>query len=74
MPRSSELRELNEEALLQSLAESTDEHFKLRFQHATGQLDNSNRLGEVRRQIARIRTLLREREILAAEDQTAGEL
>jgi len=49
------------------LAEAKEEHFNLRFQAATGQLDNSARLGDVRRQVARLATLLREREIAAAE-------
>jgi large subunit ribosomal protein L29 len=53
--------------LIQKLAEAKEEHFNLRFQHATGQLDNTARLTEVRRQIARINTALRQREIAAAE-------
>jgi large subunit ribosomal protein L29 len=62
-----ELRELNDGELMQRLAEAKEEHFNLRFQAATGQLDNSARLGDVRREIARLNTLLREREIAAAE-------
>jgi large subunit ribosomal protein L29 len=62
-----ELRELNDGELLQRLAEAKEEHFNLRFQNATGQLDNDSRLGDVRREIARLNTLLREREIAAAE-------
>jgi large subunit ribosomal protein L29 len=69
--KAAELRELNDGELLQRLAESKEEHFNLRFQNATGQLDNSARLGDVRREIARLNTLLREREIAAAE--AAGE-
>ena len=45
----------------------------MRFQLATGQLDNSARLNEVRRDIARLSTLLREREIAAAEALGEGE-
>jgi large subunit ribosomal protein L29 len=41
--------------------------FNLRFQHATGQLDNSARLGQLKKDIARIETLIRQREIEAAE-------
>jgi large subunit ribosomal protein L29 len=41
--------------------------FNLRFQHATGQLENTTRLGELKREIARVHTLQREREISAAE-------
>ena len=62
-----ELRELNDGELMQRLVEAKEEHFNLRFQSATGQLDNSSRLGDVRREIARLNTLLREREIAAAE-------
>ncbi|HZJ28029.1 MAG TPA: 50S ribosomal protein L29 [Acidimicrobiia bacterium] len=62
-----ELRELNDSELMQRLAEAKEEHFNLRFQHATGQLDNTARLGDVRRGAARLETLLREREIEAAE-------
>ena len=49
------------------MLEAKEEHFNLRFQNATGELDNSARLGDVRRDIARLHTLLREREIAAAE-------
>jgi large subunit ribosomal protein L29 len=62
-----DLRELNDGELVQRLAEAKEEHFNLRFQNATGQLDNSARLGDIRREIARLNTLLREREIAAAE-------
>jgi large subunit ribosomal protein L29 len=62
-----ELRELNDAELIQRLAEAKEEHFNLRFQSATGQLDNTARLGEVRREVARLNTLMREREITAAE-------
>jgi large subunit ribosomal protein L29 len=67
MANTSELRELNDETLLQRLAEAREEHFNLRFQNATGQLDNTTRLRDVRRDIARLLTLLRQREIQAAE-------
>jgi large subunit ribosomal protein L29 len=53
--------------LFTKLAEAKEELFNLRFQHVTGQLENSSRLGVVRKQIARINTELREREIAAAE-------
>ena len=51
--KAAELRELNDAELVQRLAEAKEEHFNLRFQNATGQLDNSARLGDVRRDIAR---------------------
>ena len=62
-----DLLELDVNALVDALSEAKKEHFNLRFQHVTGQLDNTSRLGEVRRQIARINTILRQREIAAAE-------
>lgn len=65
-----ELRDLDDSELETRLAESKAELFNLRFGHVTGQLDNSARLGQVRRDIARIKTLLREREIAAAEAGT----
>jgi large subunit ribosomal protein L29 len=64
---SAELRDLDDTELETRLAESKVELFNLRFANVTGQLDNSARLGQVRRDIARIKTLLREREIAAAE-------
>ncbi|MBV9662301.1 MAG: 50S ribosomal protein L29 [Acidimicrobiales bacterium] len=51
----------------QRLLEARYELFNLRFQLATGKQDNSARLGQVRREVARIATILREREIDAAE-------
>jgi large subunit ribosomal protein L29 len=71
MTKATELRELNDAELVRKLAEAKEEHFNLRFQSATGQLDNSARIGDVRREVARINTLLREREIAAAEQQEA---
>ena len=59
--------------LSERLGEARRELFNLRFQLATGQLDNSARLGEVRRDIARISTFLREREIAAHEAAGEGE-
>jgi large subunit ribosomal protein L29 len=67
MATASELRELSDTDLETRLAETRQELFNLRFQHATGQLDNTTRLNVLRKDIARINTLLREREIAAAE-------
>jgi large subunit ribosomal protein L29 len=58
-----ELRELTEEELVLRLKESKEELFNLRFQMATGQLDNNRRLRVVRHDIARVYTVLREREL-----------
>jgi large subunit ribosomal protein L29 len=65
--RAKALHELNDAELAQRLEEAKEEQFNLRFQLATGQLENSARVNQVRRYIARIRTLIREREIAAAE-------
>ncbi|MDI6709825.1 MAG: 50S ribosomal protein L29 [Bacillota bacterium] len=58
-----ELRELTDAELNKKLADSKDELFRLRFQMATGQLDNPMRLKDVRRRIARLQTIIREREL-----------
>lgn len=57
------LRELADKELQDKLKDSKEELFNLRFQMATGQLDNPLRLREVRRDIARVKTVLREREL-----------
>lgn len=67
MAKVAELRECDDAELETRLAESKQELFNLRFQLATGQLDNVSRIGQVRRDVARIKTVLREREIEAAE-------
>ena len=66
-PRRPRCATSSDDALLQRLAENKEELFNLRFQHVTGQLDNSSRLTDVRRDIARVLTELRAREITAAE-------
>jgi large subunit ribosomal protein L29 len=58
-----ELRELTTEEVDQALAETKEELFNLRFQHATGQLENYRRLRQLRREVARAMTVLREREL-----------
>ncbi|MCW2608926.1 MAG: large subunit ribosomal protein [Actinomycetota bacterium] len=58
-----ELRELADEELVTRVREFKEELFNLRFQNATGQLDNNRRLQAVRRDIARIYTVMREREL-----------
>ncbi len=68
-----EMRTLGDAELLERLGEARRELFNMRFQLATGQLDNSAALGEVRRDIARLATFLREREIAAAEAAGKGE-
>ena len=58
-----ELRELHDDELETRLREAKEELFNLRFQMATGQLDNNRRLRTVKHDIARIYTILREREL-----------
>ena len=72
MTKAAELDGLDDEELEQRLADAKDELFNLRFKNVTGQLDNPSRLGIVRRDIARINTILRDREIAAAEASEAA--
>jgi len=58
-----ELRELEQDELVAKLLEAKQELFNLRFQAATGQLENHGRLRAVRKEIARIYTVMREREL-----------
>jgi large subunit ribosomal protein L29 len=64
-----ELRAMNYKELGEKLGESKQELFNLRFQMVSNQLDNTERFGQVRREIARIKTLMREQEIQAWEQQ-----
>jgi large subunit ribosomal protein L29 len=72
-----QLRVSTEEELQHKLAQAKEELFNLRFQGATGQLESHGRLRAVRKEIARIYTVMRERELgiitLVEEDGTAGE-
>lgn len=63
MAKVRELFEMTDAELRKKLADSKEELFRLRFQMATGQLDNPMRLKEVRRRIARLNTIMREREL-----------
>ncbi len=69
MAKKQDLTGLSDTDLLNLLDETKDEALNLRFQHVTGQLDNFKRIGTVRKQVARIKTELRMREIHAAETQ-----
>jgi large subunit ribosomal protein L29 len=70
--KAAELRELTAEELEAKLAEAKAELFNLRFQLATNQLDNTAGLRLVRREIARIATVMREQEIEAWHQSLAG--
>ena len=58
-----ELADLDADELAAKLAEAKEELFNLRFQHVTGQLDNPHRLAAVRKDIARLFTVMRQREL-----------
>ncbi|RJQ69499.1 50S ribosomal protein L29 [Pseudonocardiaceae bacterium YIM PH 21723] len=68
------LRELSDDELVLRLREAKEELFNLRFQMATGQLDNNRRLRTVRHDIARVYTVMRERELglSVSPEATAG--
>ncbi|MCY4069516.1 MAG: 50S ribosomal protein L29 [Acidimicrobiaceae bacterium] len=71
MPRTKSLADLGDTDLIERLSETKEDLFNLRFQFATGRLDNPARLGQVRRDIARLLTEVRAREIAAAEADAA---
>ena len=71
--RASELRQLDDDVLIDRLGETKQELFNLRFQFVTGRLESPTELTRVKRDIARINTVLREREIAAAEALNASE-
>ncbi|MEX1125974.1 MAG: 50S ribosomal protein L29 [Acidimicrobiia bacterium] len=68
-----EIREMTDAELVEALGEAKTEHFNLRFQLATNQLDNNSRISEVKKDIARILTVMREREtnpaLIVAEER-----
>ena len=61
--KAKELRDMTKEELENKMNDIKDELFRLRFQLATGQLDNAMRIKEVRRNIARVKTVIKEREL-----------
>ena len=67
------LRDAGDAELIQRLADARQELFNLRFENVTGKLGNTARIGQVRKEVARISTVLREREIEAAEELAANE-
>ena len=69
MAKVREIRDLGEVELMEKLESLKEELFNLRFQLATGQLDNPMRIKEARHEVARILTVLREREIEAELDE-----
>ena len=67
-----EIRELSDEDLSQKVKDSRAELFNLRFQLATGQLDNTGRIAAVKKDIARLHTEFRSRELAASRDAAAS--
>ncbi|HPE12077.1 MAG: 50S ribosomal protein L29 [Actinobacteria bacterium] len=70
--KTEELRLLSNEELVAKLKESKEELFNLRFQSATGQLENHGRLRAVKKDIARIYTIMRERELGITNDEVVA--
>jgi len=66
--KANELRDLSDDELVERMRETRKQLFNLRFQHATGQLDNPRKLRLVRQDIARIMTIQGERERTAATE------
>jgi large subunit ribosomal protein L29 len=60
--KGSEIRELTDDEVVEAMRNSRQELFNLRFQHATGALENTTRMGQVKKDIARLLTLQRERD------------
>ena len=61
--KTNEIRKLSTEEIIKKIAESKEELFNLRMKQATGSLENPSRIRELRKTVARLKTILREREI-----------
>jgi large subunit ribosomal protein L29 len=68
--KASELRDMTDEELEDKMRETRKQLFNLRFQHATGQLDNPRKLRQARQDIAKIMTVQRQREMNIAEAES----
>jgi large subunit ribosomal protein L29 len=71
--RAREIRKLSTTDIQKRLEDVREEHFNLRFQRASGQLEDYNQLRQVRRDIARLKTILRERQIAGQIGGEEGE-
>jgi large subunit ribosomal protein L29 len=60
-----EIRDLSDDELVHALSEAREAHFNLRFQHASGALERTSELSARRREIARLLTIARQRELIA---------
>ena len=65
--KAKDVHELSTDELTKKAGDLKDELFKLRFQSATGQLENPMRIGDIKKSIARVKTVLRERELKAQQ-------
>ena len=68
--KASEIREMSLAEMQQKATDLEQELFNLRFQHATGQLENSVKLKETKRDIARVKTIIRETNITSTSTET----
>lgn len=64
-----EIRELTDEEIIAKIEECKEELFNLRFSQATGSLEKPSRINELRKTVARMKTILRERELSVKEDK-----
>ena len=67
--KAKKIRELTDEELTKKVSDYKEELFNLRFQQVTGQLDNPMRIKDVRKNIARVKTIIRMREIAGESNQ-----
>jgi large subunit ribosomal protein L29 len=68
--KAGDVRSLSPEERQQKLVEMKQELFNLRFQHATGQLENPQRLKQIKRDVARVQTVIREEELSLRETES----
>ena len=71
--KAQDIREMSEEELQRKAQDLKEEFFNLKFQHATGQLENTERLPQVRKDLARVKTILREKNIVQSKIQQRKE-
>ncbi len=70
--KTGDIRELSDDQLVDELVKLKREQFNLRFQKATGQLENTTRFRQIRRDVARIRTIMRQRQDVGDGAQAAA--
>lgn len=72
MLKTNKLREKGDEELYELDRDLTEDYFKLRFQHTTGQMENPSKLTLIRKDIARVKTIIRERKLGLLRKANAG--